>query len=355
MTAVSNAVLAEARERGVYFFLPFPEANIHASVCVAQGLAELGVPVFANANAYPQAELPGQPDLFTQSPRHPNEAAFVLVDMGAIDDRLDSAAPYQVLRQLRCRGAALCIADRSTEMAAFADDIPTFLAHNSRFVRPTGRLIPWAFGLSREMIARIDAARASAPARRRCMVRDFRPSFSQSVRQALDLALVKPLARRIEIDDRIDGIGRFQDAHYARLAAALGCLAYGGTFTEDFAKNAWFREQGHTGPRYSGDGPFVVRWDSWRLWESLAAGCATVTLDFEEYGMVLPVMPEKRVHYVDLQFDRLGEAIDFIVGDDERLQRIGEAGRRWVLEHYAPKPVALRLLAALASAYGVAG
>lgn len=36
----------------------------------------------------------------------------------------------------------------------------------------------------------------------------------------------------------------------------------------------------------------VIRWDSFRLWEPFAVGCLTVHLDFDNYGLALPVNPE---------------------------------------------------------------
>lgn len=167
------------------------------------------------------------------------------------------------------------------------------------------------------------------------------------MRQALDLSFVKPLARHFEIDRRMDDGGRFLTAHYDRLASSLGCLAYGGNFHEDYLLNENFREirEYSTGlPTVEGDGPHIIRWDSWRLWESLASGCATVALDFEEYGFLAPALPRNGVHYIGLKFDAIDEAIAFMTADRERLRAIGAAGRDWVLEHYAPKAVALRFI-----------
>jgi hypothetical protein len=353
--AVGEQVLEEARHRGVYFFLPFPDANIYASVCVAEGLEELGVPVFANVNAYPRVGLAGQSYLFNQSPRHPSETAFTIVDAGAIDGPLNLDVTYQLLRTLKTRGAVLCIADKGSEFVEVPADISTFIAHSLRDVQPPGWKIPWAFGLSREIIQQIDAARASALPRRRSFVRNFRPSFNQSVRQALDLSFVKLLEKSFSIDREIDGFGRFQNAYYARLAGSLGCLAYGGTFTENYLRNEWLVREGLRMAPMNGDGPFVARWDSWRFWESLASGCVTVMLDCEAYGLLLPVTPESGTHYVALRFDTPDETVRFLQeADDAELTAIGDVGRQWVLEHYAPKPVALRLLAEMATAYGLA-
>ena len=93
-----------------------------------------------------------------------------------------------------------------------------------------------------------------------------------------------------------------------------------------------------------GDDPLIIRWDLWRFWESMASGCLTVALDFNEYGFQLPVMLENGVHYVGLRLDRLSEDLGMLTTDRHRLSEIAERGRHWVIAHYAPTPTALRFL-----------
>jgi hypothetical protein len=82
--------------------------------------------------------------------------------------------------------------------------------------------------------------------------------------------------------------------------------------------------------------------DSWRFWESLAAGCVTFQVDFEKYGLLLPVMPENWRHYIGIDLDNIQETVDRITDDPGILQTISTEGRRWVLEHYTPVPTTLR-------------
>ena len=89
----------------------------------------------------------------------------------------------------------------------------------------------------------------------------------------------------------------------------------------------------------------VAQFDSWRLWESLAAGCATLHVDFERYGCVLPVMPTNWTHYIGIDLDRCDDAVERLLADPGIVERIGAAGREWVLTHYGPAPTARRLLA----------
>jgi hypothetical protein len=76
-----------------------------------------------------------------------------------------------------------------------------------------------------------------------------------------------------------------------------GASHMAGTFEDDYSRSAHFFKHytqtiGMRLPPVIGDDPVIARWESWRFWESLASGCATVALDFEEYGLVLPVIPK---------------------------------------------------------------
>ncbi|MDB9496042.1 hypothetical protein PN441_15470 [Spirulina major CS-329] len=85
-------------------------------------------------------------------------------------------------------------------------------------------------------------------------------------------------------------------------------------------------------------------WDSWRLWESLAAGCLTIHLDLEKYGAELPVMPENGVHYLGLNMDDLSSSMAWLQGLKPHWPEIAAAGRDWAIAHYAPMPTAQRFL-----------
>jgi hypothetical protein len=88
----------------------------------------------------------------------------------------------------------------------------------------------------------------------------------------------------------------------------------------------------------------IVQWDSWRFWESLAAGCVTFHLDFEKYGIDLPVMPENWRHYIGIDLDNVQATIDRITANPEILEYIAQEGRSWAIKNYSPVPTALRFL-----------
>ena len=328
----SERFLEELRRSGAYFLFPSAFKTYFAS-CLEDGLQELGIPVASNLGR----------DLLDRDDRALRDAALVVGDVSEFEvcpQECNSVIAYVASHP--GRSVVLCMSDAANSLG-FPDSMVVFAAHGHARLKHGGRRIPWAFGLNREVLGKVGAARSTAP-RRPVFVRNFRPSFNQSVRQVLDLAFVKNLAKTFEIDAAVDEAGRFNGAYYARLCRSLGCLAYGGEFADDVTRNAELREHGQPGRSVIGEEPVIVRWDSWRFWESLSAGCLTVALDFDEYGFRLPVLPENGVHYVGIRFDRLGEALELLAGEPSRLSQIAAQGQDWAMANYAPMPAALRFV-----------
>ena len=88
----------------------------------------------------------------------------------------------------------------------------------------------------------------------------------------------------------------------------------------------------------------ALQWDSFRFWESVAAGCAAFNIDLDYYGVSLPVMPTNGEHYIGVRFDAIDETIDRLAADPGWLERVGAQGRQWALDHYSPRALATRLL-----------
>jgi hypothetical protein len=87
----------------------------------------------------------------------------------------------------------------------------------------------------------------------------------------------------------------------------------------------------------------IYQFDSWRFWESLASGCCTLHLDFEKYGVNLPVMPKNKTHYLGIDLENISAMKD-VLKSKELVAEIGENGREWVLSNYSPKNIAERFL-----------
>jgi hypothetical protein len=91
------------------------------------------------------------------------------------------------------------------------------------------------------------------------------------------------------------------------------------------------------------------QWDSWRFWESLAAGCVTVHADFDACGFRCPAMPDNWTHYVGIDPSNIDRDVDRLFSIQAELGSIAEAGKRWAIENYGPAAVARRFLSEIAS------
>lgn len=91
--------------------------------------------------------------------------------------------------------------------------------------------------------------------------------------------------------------------------------------------------------------PRVISGDSFRFWESLACGTVPMQVDFEHYGLTLPVQPLPFEHYFPVRFDQIDRTVDFLHANRNGLGDIAREGQRWALENYSPRSMAERLLA----------
>lgn len=176
----------------------------------------------------------------------------------------------------------------------------------------------------------------------------FRPSEGQSLRASLDLGFLPLLQQFFGVDKSLVGSERWGEEYYRFLTNHSGCLGYGGYYGQDLLKNPWFQ---NIEPLNSflkmvtwHHDTVVLRWDSWRFWESMAFGCVTVHLDFERYGFSLPVLPENWNHYIGIRLDHIKEDVERINDERHRLPEIAQADREWAIHHYSPVAVARRFI-----------
>ncbi len=218
---------------------------------------------------------------------------------------------------------------------------PSLMTHENKFLKLAGHRLPWAFGISEEIL---DKTKNIPPfeERRLGVLRNFRPSNNQDVRNFLDLSFVEVLEKYLPVDRSIGS------DHFERLLGMTACLAYGGAITVDHSSNSYYshkKEYKYILERSDYKAPLVVvRWDSWRFWESLAAGCLTFHLDFEKYGFLLPEMPLPWRHYIPIDMADTVGSVNRFMDSRSRWAEIAQGGREWALEHYSPAACARRLL-----------
>lgn len=336
------------------FLIP-ADYTTHVSCCLMQGCVALGHSVYTNSRldnpdsrgiSMPFAVV-GMPALeITNSLFH--ELLFVDVSYGLGNYTYEQLAAIAQHRPV----VLLNMAD-DANYRDYDDTFIIFSSHLSRIAPRHGRVFPLAFGLSDDIIAR--AAAADLTQKQPRFVRNFTPSFSQSVRDCLDLVLVEPLAARFEVDRRRTDV----DAYFEQLTNSSAVLAYGGAlvpnvYQHDYLRGVWEArgDRSHLFKRFDAD-VAVLRWDSWRYFEAAVMACAPLHLDFEKYGFVLPVNPEPWVEYIPIDLasvSNLPEHLaDRLSDDPDFLKKVGQGARAWALKHHSPIAQATTILETIAA------
>jgi hypothetical protein len=233
---------------------------------------------------------------------------------------------------------------------------------NRRYPRPAN-VKPWAFGLSNRLI---DATAEPAPwaDRRQQILFNFR--VGHPLRDWARRTVVPALAGRFPANSETDVPPGPEDPHYgdwaqsgrrhhptyfARLGTTAVGAAYGGYFGPGLPlslNSPVLRALYKVIQLTKVSTRTIVQFDSWRLWETFAAGALVVHVDLGRYGADLPEMPVNRVHYWAISPDTADRDLaDLLAASNETLGAIADAGRRWALEFYSPGAQARRLLSYL--------
>ncbi|MBF0159302.1 MAG: hypothetical protein HQL58_07230 [Magnetococcales bacterium] len=347
MSDITNAFRERFQGLYIYFHDGLFSRFSMTSRALAQGFQALGIPVYSNIDAPPL--------LRWQSIYEPQPLVYLF----EVNDNTYSPAYMRTIQVYQ--GAVKLILCMSDNLQSYItpEEIPALMAHENRFINISGWRVPWAFGLSQQTI---EATAGGLPfgQRRPVVLHNFRPSFNQGIRHVLDLALLPWLEQWLTVDRRLsdddqqavryqDGQGddehglRYQD-HFDKLKQYQACLAYGGHFFPNLARSNCFKDYGPFKHYTFLQDPVVLRWDSFRFWESLAAGCLTLHLDFDRYGFLLPQMPVAWQHYLPVDLSDPKGSVAAIIDQQHRLADIAAAGQQWALTHYRPQAVAQRLI-----------
>lgn len=351
--------------KGVYFYLrpylrPEDAGYQHRSVALAEGLVELGVPVYSNIDYWKTAE--GSFLFRADQEVRPEDCDVVAAEHVYFDAAGDVPAPF-LASSRSCRTVYLDGADgwRNRGMARYGDADLVLKCHYNRRFEYGPNVKPWAFGLSRRMIGALETRgagdwtsrdpvilsnfRANHPVRSRAH-RDFLPLLGDLFRvdSRVDSAVPEGASDRLlwEQSGR-----RHYPAYYQRLLRSAACAAFGGYFVPSFSRSldslalrAAYKAVA-LGRLRTGT---IAQFDSWRFWESLAAGCLTFHADLERYGCELPVQPENGAVYLGIDLSRLRPEADRVRALAPSFGAIAAEGRRWALEHYSPGATARRFL-----------
>jgi len=313
----------EVKKNGVYF-LSYSNWLSHICLCLADGLNQLGIPVFSNieAQVMPSFKLGNIEGLI------PDNAALVIVDWQENEMKEKAALNFG------CHPGILFFS-MSDIMSTLHGRI-LFGTHENKFLRIEGKRFPWAFGVSSLMIEEYEKKKTDK--RYNIILRNFRPSGSQSVRDSLDMILLPHIEKYFKVDWKIGS------DHFERLCSYVGCLTYGGHFVLNTVRHELYADNPIAKFFRFLREPVIIRWDSWRFWESLTCGCLTFHLDFDKYGFMLPVMPENWKHYIGLNLEDVKGDVERLMDERDKIPEIAENGRLWALAHYSPLATAKRFL-----------
>jgi hypothetical protein len=145
-------------------------------------------------------------------------------------------------------------------------------------------------------------------------------------------------------------------SYYHKLNSSLLTYSFGGIiYTKPFLTNRLIRPinflyklivSGYKFVKMDADKlVFINQYDSWRWWEALYANTCPIHMDFEDWGWVMPVMPENKVHYwgvKKMEFEKSAKQLLQLTRDD--ILQIGINGRNWAKKHYSPVATAKRLI-----------
>src|SRR6185437_16319539 len=328
----------------VYFFCyphgpPDRAGYEHQIVCLAEGLRELGIPFFGNVDYWQEGNAP-EDFLIRQDPYVSFRDANIVV-FSSVMYRYESyhLLPRDLFNSKRSYRLIFIDWSDGVRTPGFRDemracDLVLKCHYNCKDVLPKN-FRPWAFGLSIRILDHL--SRKGQWRRDADILVNYRHNHSLRKRAVNEIIpLFEGILREnrtVESFDDVEGMttkdrlfwlqtGRRHYPSYRRLLASTACSCFGGLLREDR----------------------VYQFDSWRFWESLAAGACTFHIDLEKYGCVLPVMPINKVHYLGFNLESPACTVDMVRKNPALLRTIGEAGRAWALTNYSPRPVAERFL-----------
>ncbi|WP_293123618.1 glycosyltransferase [Okeania sp. SIO1I7] len=363
----------------IYFYLSHEQAYEHLMINIADGLKMLGVPFYANFNNW-KTGYDSESYLFNYDSRVNHwDCPFVVLSNHWL--QYNQRLPESFFDPKR------------KYVTVYLDDIdgPSYLSYfplleNFDFILRTGcnsvyqypdNVVPWVFGISNRILQDTQEI-CKFDAREKKLLINYRVKHDVLLLFGIDASLKIPGLQRTDyiqdnklvrykVDFPLRKIAdegfysliqnifkldfstekfdrspednyhyllwqktgkRHHPAYYQRLTKSAACATFGGCVV----------------PNNNGQKFHAEWWDSWRFWESLAAGCVTFHIDFDKYGVNLPVMPENWKHYIGIDLDDMQATVDRLVEEPEILERISIAGREWAIENYSPVPTALRFL-----------
>ncbi|MBA4138078.1 MAG: hypothetical protein C0518_12245 [Opitutus sp.] len=371
----------------VYFFC---RDNRHAYqddvVVLAEGLRALGHEVFGNCNYWQRSLDPADYLVRHDAAVAPQDCDIVVVSYGWTR-WIDQSFKYHTAplpaglfaAGRRYRTAYLDLEDgylTGSHAPEYRQFDRVFRAkYNERCFHPTNH-VPWVLGLSSRMIDHTADALPWSERNRDVLV-NFNAShpFVHPARTLMEKHFTPRVARLFHVNRERDDLKaapadpldrhwweqtqqRHSRSYYERLKRSQAVAAFCGEmippapfrppYLVGGGRAKLSRRFYETLAKFAPRAPRLIQWDSWRFWESLAAGCLVFNFDLPHYGVKIPVMPENFVHYVGVRPETIDDALDRLAEEPGLAERIAAQGRQWALSHYSPAALAARFLQSLA-------
>lgn len=339
----------------------------HSIVALAEGLRKLKVDFFSNINYW---QLFGETEdyLLKYNPEiNHHDCSVVVLESHYCRKQ---GIPQDLFLPNRKYITVFVNSDDGFQGLGFLPEFDKFdiilKPHSNSKIKQLSNHYPWAFGLS-ERILKATESPTNFTDRKNNLLVNFRHHSilgPHAVRRYVEKNFLPSINEVLFVDrtyesqdvlpstayDRLQWVQsgrRHHPSYYKRLQDSMACAAFGGLFFPPFIKNPsslprhilcklWI-ESGLKSNR-------VIQWDSWRFWESLAAGCATFHLDFEKYGFLLPEMPQNWQHYIGIDLDNLSATTERLIEEPELLEKIANSGRVWAREKFGLEATARRFL-----------
>lgn len=227
----------------------------------------------------------------------------------------------------------------------YDDNFLVFAGHFNKLAQRNGKIFPIGFGVSQELIEHSNQYELAG--RSDGILKNFRPSALQSVRNSLDLSFIPKLTNYFSITNRISS----PEQYIQDLRTHKACLSYCGEFYRDLRLNPWFLENikdNSLSFKILANEPVILRFDSWRYYEAALFGACPITLDFERYGLDTSANPIAWKEYIPIDLSELETSVfkiaSAIKDDPMYFEKIGSNARDWVLRNHSPKATAQRML-----------
>jgi hypothetical protein len=371
----------------IYFFnSAVSELYQNDIIPIAEGLKELGYSFHSRHDYW--REEPGEDFLFKAAPDVlPEDCDLVIGSFMLFGvSKQDQSAEQQALVRLMGRRSAktkLVFIDDSDGYTTPSwrpefrgCDLICRTKYNTRAYAPPNA-VPWAIGLTNRTL-RMAASVPGPPERQAAIYVNYGAShpFEHTTRLKAKTLLHPALAPVLETyqpafadqssppDDPYDRLmweqtsKRHSRVYFERMKSCLVSSAFCG---DEIPAAPWnpsgycvgggkarLRRRFFDGVQALDPRPLrVISGDSFRFWESLACGTVPMQVDFEHYGLGLPLQPEPYEHYLPVRFDALAGSVQSIKSKAGELANIGQAGRAWAAENYSPVVATRRLLSLL--------